>query len=488
MTSEEFSAPPPGPAPAHERPAPYFGPLPLEAADGDPRYRKLFDIGAERDLLGSFMIDPDKIGALRSRILPADFYREDHQALYTIMLALEDEGSPVNFTFLYDMAESMGLPYDPAYITGLLADTPTALFAEHYASIVERYAVRRSLSSLSQAINDIAYDAEIRESSHLYAAVDTAVYKRTQRKGQQESEGIGSLVEQYVEVLDKRMKGQMPLGLPCCWQGLTDYLVAFQRTDTVVVAAGSGMGKTTFALQLAYRSARWFQIPTLFFSLEMSKLQLVEKLLAMDAGIDAMRLRAGVIQEVEWPLVLESAQRLATLPIYINDRRMQTVATIRSQALQVARQINLGYIMVDNLQIMQGEDARGNRHQEISTISRGLADLAGLTNTVMIELSQVNRELLNRADKRPSLGDLRESGSIGADASVVLGLHREDYYDNMTDRPNVLEVIGLKHRHGPVDTALMYFQRGTGSIRDLGLMDDAPPAASHVTENNVLVY
>lgn len=474
IQSAEYSALPP---------PPYFGPW--GGSDDPPsRESQLFDVGAERLLLSSLLIDTSQVPAVSAFLGPFDFYREEHQTIFEIMVRLYEQQIPVEPVFLYDEAQRLGKVIHPAYLAELAAEAATGLYAVHYATLVERYAVRRSLVSLSGAIGEIAYDAALRSKDELYAAVDGSVYERLQRRAANDTAGIADIMGSYVELLDQRRQGNIPLGLPCCWQGLTDYLVAFQRTDLVVVGARPSIGKTTWMLGLAYRSARYYQIPSLIFSLEMSRTQLVEKLLAMDSGIDSTRLRAGAIQPYEWPVILESAERLSTLPIFINDRRLQTISTVRSQALHVARQVPLGYVMLDNLQIMSAERT-GNRHQEISAIARGFADLANVTNTVGIALSQINREALARQDKRPTLGDFRESGSIEAEAAVALGLHREDYYDPLTTTPNIMENIVLKHRHGSVGTARLYFNKSTGNLLDLGTMDEqaAPPPAS-----NVLIY
>jgi replicative DNA helicase len=431
------------------------------------------NIEAERAVLGALMIDPDAIVKVANFLRAQDFYRERHGWIYDAMASLNEKHEPLDFVTLTDELERRGQLEEvggPAYLTDLIASTPTAIYVDHYARIVERTAVLRRLISAAGKIAELAYD----ESQDMDEVVDRAeqiIFGISESRIHRELTPIRAIISDVVERIDFLTRNRDTLmGVPTGFTMLDRILGGLQKSDLLILAARPGMGKSSFALSVALNAARRNNARVAVFSLEMSNEQLVERLLSMETAIDSHRLRMGDVNEEEWPILVEAANMLGTAPIFIDDTPGVTVNDLRTKARRLYAEHGLDLLIIDYMQLMTGSVSSGrseNRQQEISYISRSLKALARELNVPILALSQLSRAVESRSDKRPMLSDLRESGSIEQDADVVLFIYREDYYIEDSDRQNIADVLVAKHRHGSTGNVSLYFRKELTQFRDL---------------------
>jgi replicative DNA helicase len=384
------------------------------------------NLDAERAVLGSLMIDPDAIVKVASFLRPEDFYRERHGWLYEAMLALNERREPLDFVTIVDELERRGQLAEiggPAFLTDLISNTPTSLYVDHYARIVEQKAVLRRLIGAAGKIAEMAYD----ESQDVDDVVDRAeqiVLGVSESRIHRDLMPIRAIMSNVVDRIDFLARNQGTLmGVPTGFTMLDRILGGLQKSDLVILAGRPGMGKSSFALSMAQNAAKRFNARVAIFSLEMSNEQLVQRLLSMETGIDSHRLRLGAVHEDEWPILLEAANMLANTSIFIDDTPAASVVEIRTKARRLYAEHGLDMILIDYMQLMSGQAGIGrndNRQQEISYISRSLKALARELNVPVVALSQLSRAVESRADKRPMLSDLRESGCLSGDARIYL--------------------------------------------------------------------
>ena len=432
------------------------------------------NIEAERAVLGSLMIDPDAIIKVANYLRPEDFFRERHAWLYEAMRTLNERREPLDFVTIVDELERRERLEEiggPAYLTDLIASTPTALYVDHYARIVERTAVLRRLIAAAGKIAELAYD-ESQEVDEVVDRAEQIIFGISESRIHRDLTPIRAIMSRVVDRIDFLSRNQDTLmGVPTGFTMLDRLLGGLQKSDLVILAARPAMGKTSFCLSIAQNAAKRHGTRVAFFSLEMSNDQLVQRLLAMETGIDSHRLRLGNIHEEEWPILLEAANMLANTHIFIDDTPAASVNDIRTKARRLYAEDGIDLIIIDYMQLMTGQSGGSgrneNRQQEISYISRSLKTLARELNVPVIALSQLSRAVESRSDKRPMLSDLRESGSIEQDADVVLFIYREDYYIEDTDRQNIADILVTKHRHGATGTVSLYFRKELTQFRDL---------------------
>ncbi len=429
------------------------------------------NVEAERAVLGSLLIDPDAIIKIANFLRANDFFRERHQLLYNAMLALNEQNEPIDYITLVNILEERSQLDDvggPAYITDLINGTPTSMHVDHYARIVEKTALLRRLISAAGTIAELAYD-EQNEVDEVVDRAEQIIFGVTESRIHRDLTPIRAIMGNVVDRIDFLARNQDTLmGVPSGFTFIDRMLGGFQKSDLIILAGRPGMGKTSFAVSVAQNAATRFDARVAVFSLEMSNEQLVQRLLAMETGVDSHRLRMGQIYDEEWPILLEAANQLANTNIFIDDTPAASVTEIRTKARRLYAEHGLDMIMIDYMQLMSGQSGRNeNRQQEISYISRSLKGLARELNVPVIALSQLSRAVESRADKRPMLSDLRESGSIEQDADVVLFIYREDYYIEDTDRQNIADVIVAKHRHGSTGAISLYFRKELTQFRDL---------------------
>jgi replicative DNA helicase len=422
------------------------------------------NIEAEQTVLGSILIDRDAIVRVAGFLKPEDFYREAHRTVYQAALDLFERREPTDFVLLCDELERRGrleLVGGPAYLTSLINMVPTAVNVEYYGHIVERCAILRRLITAGAQIAGVAYDYQ----HDAEVAVDKAeqiLFALTQRRRTQDFVAISNVLESYFDQIDyiHQHKGQT-FGVPSGFKDLDDLTGGLQRSDLLILAARPGMGKTSLALNMATHAALSGRTPVGVFSLEMSRDQLVQRLICSEAGIDSYRLRTGYIEEGEWGKIAQAIGELSEAPIYIDDTPGISVMELRTKARRLQAEHDVGFIIVDYLQLMQGRFT-DNRVQEVSEISRSLKALARELNVPVMALSQLNRSVEQRPGNRPQLSDLRESGSIEQDADIVMFIYREEVYDRESPRKGLADLIIAKHRNGPLkDIELRFFSSQT---------------------------
>ena len=384
------------------------------------------NVEAEQAVLGSLLIDPDAIIKVASTLRDTDFYREPHQWIYRALFSLHERREPADFVTLVDELERNDQLEEiggPAYITQLINSTPTAIYVDHYARIVERTATLRRLIGAANQIAELAYD----ESHEVDEVVDRAegiIFGVSESRIHRDLTPIARVLDEVVDQIDFLARNQNRLmGVPTGFVLLDKMLGGFQKSDLIIVAGRPGMGKSSLGLSIVQNAARRYDARVAIFSLEMSSEQVVQRLLSVETAIDSHRLRMGQIDEEEWPILVEAANTLAGTKIFVDDTPGASVMEIRTKARRLYAERGLDLILVDYMQLMSGSGggARGeNRQQEISYISRSLKGLARELNVPVIALSQLSRAVESRANNKPVLSDLRESGCLSGDTLVYL--------------------------------------------------------------------
>ncbi|NLC69688.1 MAG: replicative DNA helicase [Clostridiaceae bacterium] len=421
------------------------------------------NIEAEQAVLGSMMLDNEAIPVVVEILKSDDFYRQDHGEIYEAILDLFNKAEPVDIVTVIEQLKSRGT-LDKAggleYITNIAVSVPTTANVKHYASIVEEKSILRKLIKAASQIVDFSYEAS-EEVSVILDRAEKNIFDILQGRS---SKGFYHVKEILVEAFNRLeelySKRELIDGIPSGFitgvpSGFIDldYKTAgFQNSDLVLVASRPSMGKTSFALNIAQYAAIYKRVPVAIFSLEMSKEQLVNRILCSEALIDSQKMRTGNLDDEDWDSIARALDPLSEAPIYIDDTPGISVAEIRAKCRRLKLEKDLGLVIIDYLQLMQGRGRAENRQQEISEISRSLKILAKEINVPVITLSQLSRAPETRADHRPILSDLRESGAIEQDADMVLFIYRDDYYNQDSDRKNIAEIIIAKHRNGSTGT------------------------------------
>jgi replicative DNA helicase len=440
------------------------------------------NVEAEQSLLGSILIDPEAIIRVAPIVRPDDFYRDTHATLYEAALELHERRQPADFVTMRDVLEQRGqleLVGGTAYLTALVNSVPTSAHAEYYAQIVQRTAMLRRLIRAATEIAGIAYEPAD-DADEVIDRAEQILFAVAERRHARDLAPISQVIARYydrIQLLADR-KGQ-PLGIPTGFEQLDRLLGGLQPSDLIIVAARPSMGKTALALTMATSAAKRFRMRIAMFSLEMSAEQLVQRLISAETGIDAQRLRLGDVREEEWQLLVQAASTLSETNIFIDDSPSLTVMEMRSKARRIHAQYGLDLVIVDYLQLMQGDRRSENRVQEISNISRGLKGLARELNVPVVALSQLSRAVEARQDKHPQLSDLRESGSIEQDADVVLFIYRDAMYFKTEEEwvraypdrpytPGLAEVWVSKQRNGPAGKKVdLFFVENLAVFREL---------------------
>lgn len=422
------------------------------------------NIEAEQSVLGAMIISRDAIAEAAQILIDTDFYREAHRITFAVMTDIFNRNDPVDLITVTEQLrktnqlEKVG---GITFLTALANSMPTAANIIYHAKIVKEKAQLRSLINTATTIAAMGYeddedvDAVLDKSEKLI--LDVAA-NRT----------VGDFMPIKTILLDTFSKIEQMheakggiTGLSTGFKDLDKLTSGFQPSDLILVAARPSMGKTAFTLNIATHAAVRKKEAVAFFSLEMSKEQLVQRMLCSEGAIDSQRMRTGGLVDDDWQRLISAADRLSSSPIFIDDTPGITIMELRSKARRLKLEKGLSLIIIDYLQLMQGRsNGKGdNRQQEISEISRSLKALARELNVPVVALSQLSRSVEARQIKKPMLSDLRESGSLEQDADIVMFLYREDYYDPDTENKNITDIIIAKHRNGPVDTVQLYFQK-----------------------------
>ncbi len=419
------------------------------------------NLEAEQSVLGAMLIDGEAITTAAEILKPADFYKEAHEKIYQAILSLADEGEPVDLVTLSDKLRNEGLLEalgGADYLTELANVVPTAAHVHYYAKIVEEKSLLRQLIQASTRIVGMSYE-EPDEVEKLLDEAERLIFEVSQRTSTQDFVPVKEVLMETFDKIENLYQNQGQVtGIPTGFIDLDQKLSGLQPSDLVVLAARPSMGKTTLALNMAQHIAARELSPVAIFSLEMSKDQLVQRMLCAEANINAHRLRTGNLASEDWPKLTNAIGPLSEAPIFIDDTPSISVMEMRAKARRLKAEHGLEVIFVDYLQLMQGQKNPENRQQEISQISRALKSLAKELNVPVVALSQLSRAVEQRQDKRPMLSDLLESGGIEANADVVLFIYRDDYYNRDSERPNLAEVIVSKQRNGPVGSVDLFFK------------------------------
>jgi replicative DNA helicase len=436
---------------------------------------------AEASLLGAILIDADAIVKIADIVRPDDFYEERHKRIYESILNLYEKHSPIDVLTLSDQLKGNGfldMVGGAQYLTELTNFVPTATHVEQYADIVSQKSLRRRLIKASQDIVGMGYD-EQRTLQELVEEAESKLFEVSQRHVKQDISSIETILSESFDRLDELHKDKGKIrGVPTGFKDMDNILAGLQKSDLFILAARPSMGKTAFSLNLAHNVAVKSKEAVLFFSLEMSKEQLVDRMLSMESGVDAWALRTGNLTDADFEKIGHAMGTLSEAQIYIDDTPGITVSDLRTKARREAHLRPIGLIVVDYLQLMSGGSRFGsesNRVQEISEISRGLKGVARELNVPLIALSQLSRSVESRHPQIPQLADLRESGSIEQDADVVAFIYREEYYNPETDRKNITDIFIKKHRNGPTGAVELYFDREKQRFRTVDTRHSTTP-------------
>ncbi|UOQ83778.1 replicative DNA helicase [Gracilibacillus salinarum] len=441
------------------------------------------NIEAEQAVIGAIFLDPDAISSASEVLMPEDFYRASHQLIFRAMMQLADKGEPIDIvtaTTLLANNQQLDDVGGVSYLSDLANAVPTAANIGYYCRIVEEKSLLRRLI---RTATDIVTDTYSKEDSvdEVLNESEKRILEVSNRKNASSFKNIKDVLIDVYDNIDQlhKNKGEVT-GIASGFRDLDRITSGFQRNDLVIVAARPSVGKTAFALNIAQNVAIKTQENVAIFSLEMGADQLVSRMICAEGNIDAQRLRTGALEEEDWGRLSMAMGSLSNAGIFIDDTPGIRVSEIRSKCRRLKQEHGLGMILIDYLQLIQGSaNSKENRQQEVSEISRSLKGLARELNVPLIALSQLSRGVESRQDKRPMMSDLRESGSIEQDADIVGFLYRDDYYDQESEKQNIIEIIIAKQRNGPVGTVELAFVKEYNKFVDLDhryQQGDIPPS------------
>lgn len=417
------------------------------------------NLEAEQAVLGSILLDSESIFSVTEILHPDDFYEGAHRLIYEVVLLLSENGSAIDLITVTEelrRQDQLNQVGGPAYIASIAASVPSAANAAYYANIVAQKSTLRSLISAAGEIAAKCYSQE-EDLEDLLDEAEQKIFGIGQSRSREGFTPIKKILADTLESLERlsQNKGEVT-GIPT-FTDLDKLLSGLQKSDLIICAGRPGMGKTSFCLNIAQNAAVKHGKSVAIFSLEMSKEQVVQRMLSSQAAIDQQKLRTGYLSEKDWSGLVEAMGVLSETLVYVDDTPALTAMEVRAKARRLKAEKGLDLVIVDYLQLMAGHRRSENRQQEIATISRALKSLARELKTPVMALSQLNRGVENRPDKRPVMADLLESGAIEADADVVLFLYRDEYYNKETSDKGIAEVIVGKHRNGPVGTIRLAF-------------------------------
>lgn len=413
------------------------------------------NIEAEQSVIGSILLDKEVLSNVTEIISSHDFYREDHKEIYEAIMDLYERAEPIDLITVSEQLKVRGSLDGVGgleYLTNLASAVPTTANAKHYAKIVEEKSILRRLIRVSSEIVNMGYEAS-EDVSYVLDKAEKSIFDVLQKRNTQ---GFAAIKDVLIDTFNRleelyNNKGNIT-GIPTGFTDLDYKTSGLQSSDLVLIAARPAMGKTSFVLNIAQHAAVHAKVPVAIFSLEMSKDQLVNRMLCCEAMVDSQRMRTGKLDDSDWQKIARALGPLSEAPIYIDDTPGTTAMEIRAKCRKLKMEKDLGLVVIDYLQLMQGRGKGDSRQQEISEISRSLKILAKEINVPVLTLSQLSRAPELRADHRPILSDLRESGAIEQDADIVMFLYRDDYYNPETEKKNIAEAIIAKHRNGSTGT------------------------------------
>lgn len=409
---------------------------------------------AEEAIISAILHDNSTLMDILEILSPEDFYRSAHQRIYAAMLELTGRAEPVDLVTVTNALKASGhleAVGGVSSIVQIMESVPIAVNAAHYAKIIHEKGILRRLIEKANSIVKRCFEDQ-GEVEDVLDFAESTIFEIASSKVKPAFNHIGTLIDQNFNKLEERQNNKSMLtGIPTGFTGLDHMTSGFQRSDLIILAARPSMGKTALALNIVRNAAVDHNIPCAIFSLEMSKEQLSMRMLCAEARIDSVRLRDGFFSDEDWDRLAVAAGVLSEAPIYIDDSPVITSMTIRAKARRLKTEKNLELIVIDYLQLMKSTVSNDRRDLEISEISRSIKSLARELDIPIVALSQLNRKLEERSDKRPQLSDLRESGALEQDADVVTFIYRDEVYNREENNPNrgKAELIVAKHRNGP---------------------------------------
>ena len=431
-------------------------------------------VESEQSILGSIILDKEAIITVAEIIQPMDFYKEAHKIIYECMLKLNSNNEPIDLITLVEELRKEG-HLDSiggiSYLTSLSTIVPTTSNVKYYANIVKEKSVMRQLIKASNEIINLGYDA----STNVQDILDKAeknIFDISQEKSSDDIQPISLVLQDTFETLEKLCTDKSDVtGITTGFADLNKKINGLQRTDLILIAARPAMGKTAFSLNLVQNAALKGDASVAVFSLEMSKEQLVQRMLSAQSNVELSKIKTGNLGASDWPRIIDALSVLSEANIFIDDTPGIKISEIRSKCRRLKIEKGLDLILIDYLQLMEGEGKNENRQQEIAKISRSLKILAKELDCPVVALSQLSRSPELRKDHRPILSDLRESGSIEQDADIVMFLYRDEYYHDDSEKKNIGEVIIAKNRHGETgNVELVWFgqvQKFADKIREI---------------------
>lgn len=420
------------------------------------------NIPAEQSVIGAMLLDKNAIMQAVEILSPDSFYKEAHRYIYEAILSISDRNEPVDLITVTEELRKTGkldAIGGSVYISDLLGSVPTAANVGYYARLVEEKAILRRLIEAGTAIVNDCFDEKNKVDFVLDNAEKT-ILEIAMKKARQGFFKIDNILKDVLDIMDKLYgKKEAITGIPSGFPDLDRLTAGFQNSDLVILAARPSVGKTALALNFAQNVAIKYKMPVAVFSLEMSKEMLAQRLLCAEAEVDSQKIKTASLSDGGWKRLMKAIERLSQAPIFIDDSPLLTAMEMRAKARRLKKEHNIGMIVVDYLQLMQGRQNIDNRVQEISEIARSLKTLAREIDVPVIALSQLSRAIEQRQDRIPRLSDLRESGEIEQTADMVFFIHRDDYYNPTSDKGNIAQLIIAKHRNGPTGQIDLVFRK-----------------------------
>lgn len=417
---------------------------------------------AEEAVLGAVLINPEAFYDVAQFLSTEDFFLHRNRWIWEAFEALTEQRLPIDVLTVSEELERnsrLDEAGGASYLAGLIGNVPTSLHAEAYGHLIEETATRRRLLEAANSIARLAYQTEIQIEDVVNDA-EKAVFSVSERRLTHELQPIKDVLSAYYDRIDYLARHRdESLGVPTGFIDLDRLLGGMQSSDLLIIAGRPGQGKSGFCLSVAKNASQLFKKRVAVFSLEMSNEQLVQRLIAQETSINSQRLRLGDVHDDEWPLFTQAVSALGDTSIFLDDTPAITPLQLRTKCRRLHMEFGLDLIIVDYLQLMTGESRMENRVQEVSYISRNLKVLARELNVPVLAAAQLSRAVEQRADKRPILSDLRESGSLEQDSDIVLFIYRPDQYEDDTLKENIAEIIVAKHRNGPVGSVELVFRK-----------------------------
>ena len=408
----------------------------------------------EKSVLGAVMLNKDVLSEVLEEVTADDFYNESHREIFRAIWELYKENTAVDMLTVCEelkKRKALDMAGGRAYIATLTAEVPSTANAVEYAKIVAEKATLRQMIKTSEDITEKGYDAKM-DAGEILDYAESGIFKIAQKRQKNDYAKIQDVLLTNIKIIDQAAQNKDKIvGIPTGFKDIDEKTSGLQRSDLIIVAARPAMGKTAFALNIAQQSAVKAGSSVIIFSLEMSKEQLGQRLLAMQARVEMQKLKQGDLDRKDWDRITMALDELNNTKIVIDDTPGISIMEMRNKCRRLKAEQGLDLVVIDYLQLMSLQSKTDNRQQEISAISRNLKLLAREMDCPVIVLSQLSRAPEQRQDHRPILSDLRESGSIEQDADIVIFLYRDDYYNENTEKPGVCEVNIAKHRSGPTD-------------------------------------